>query len=227
MLKIISCETFKEAWRTLEQCFETKTTHEAQSLYRRMASMKINSAAEISAGVSEVKCIIAKLADFDEKMSDNYLIVTLLEALPSSFDFFQVVWRNEAEQNLDAFVKKLMAEAKVQITREQTEAVALAAKTKREGQKLGKDQCRYCKEKGHWLRDCPNLKTPYDPYRMKKKDQKDQDTDTQSSNDKGKREELAFMTRAHNMNERSQEDIWVADSGCTHHMPHTSSCLST
>ena len=111
-----------------------------------------------------------------------------------------------------------MAEANVQVAKENTETVALAAKSnKKERPELDKDQCRYCKEKGHWLRDCPNLKTPYDPNRMKKKDQKDQNSDTQNNNDKSKKEELAFVT-AHATDNLSREDIWVADSGCTHHM---------
>ena len=105
MLKIISCTSFGDAWRTLEQCFETKTAYEAQSLFRRLFSMKFASAAHISAGISEVKGIVARLTNLDEKVSDNILIGAMLEMLPSSFDFFQVVWRNDTEQTVNAFVK--------------------------------------------------------------------------------------------------------------------------
>ena len=119
--------------------------------------------------MSEVEEIVAKLRSLDGKFSDNILIGAILKALPDSFDFFQVVWRNDPEHTVDAFIKKIMAEANVQITKGHTEAVALAAKTnKKERLELDKDQCRYCKEKGRWMIDCPNLKTPYDPNRMKR-----------------------------------------------------------
>ena len=29
---------------------------------------------------------------------------------------------------------------------------------------LAKDQCVYCKEKGHWVRDCPNKKKRSPPH---------------------------------------------------------------
>lgn len=59
MLKIINCVRFKEAWSVLEKCFENKTTYEPQALYRRMNSYKIQSAREVSQGISELRGIAA------------------------------------------------------------------------------------------------------------------------------------------------------------------------
>lgn len=221
MLKIINCQTFKDAWRTIEENFENKTTYEPQSLFVRLNSFKINSAVEVSQGISEIKGIVAQLKNLNEKVSDNNVIGAIISSLPSSFEVFTTIWRNSSDQSLDSLVSKLMAEASVQLSKESNETKALAAGTSsnKKGNKKGKNkknfdknQCRYCKESGHWIKDCPNLKTPYDPNHGKKKD------DKHNGNDKPEEDtfDLACMTKVEHGT--FSQDIWIADSGCTHHM---------
>lgn len=217
MLKIINCETFKDAWKAIEENYENKKTYEPQSLFARLNSYKINSASEVSQGVSEMKGIVAQLKNLNESVSDNNLIGAILSALPDSFEIFKTVWRNFSDQNLDKLVSKVMAEASVQTSKGANETKALAASkgTNKKGSrnmKVEKDQCRYCKESGHWIKDCPNLKTPHDPNHARKKDRKD---------DNDKKEDAAQFDLAC-MSKINQgmlsEAIWVADSGCTNHM---------
>ena len=178
LLKIISCNNFKEAWLTIERCFENKTAYEPIALYRRLFTYKIDSAEGVGAGICEIQGIATQLADLKEPVGDEILIGTILESLPSSFEMFEAVWKQSVDQGLDAFISSLMADASGKVTKE-TNATALLARDKKkklEEGKCAKDQCRYCKEFGHWLRDCPKLKDRYDPdYNAKKKPDEEQE----------------------------------------------------
>ena len=73
--------------------------------------------------------------------------------------------------------------------------------------KIAKDQCSYCKNKGHWKKDCPALKG---------KGMKPQKTTTtQSDSDES---DFSAFTSATFI---CQMDEWILDYGCTFHMcPH-------
>lgn len=180
----------------------------------------------MSSGVSELRGIVAQLQNLGEKVSDNCLIGAILSSLPSRFDIFVTVWKNSATKDVDGLVSKLMAEANEQEAKDKEDTKALSVKQKgkkrdskndrnygksNKGQderpKLPRDQCIYCKESGYWIRECPNLKTPYDPNRSKKK----------RENGKSKDNDLAFIAKVASIKAFSM-DTWVADSGCTHHM---------
>lgn len=222
ILKIINCETFGKAWETIQACFENKTAYQPQYLHRRLNSFKINSASDVSAGLSEMRGIIAQLKNLNETVSDNALIGAILAALPSSFDLFTTVWKNSASKDVDGLINKLMAEATDQMLKEKDDVKALAARSKGNSKpKVNKNQCRYCKEEGHWVKDCKKLPSPYDPSKGKNKNYRNKNDKQGTSNESNKdNEDLAFITiMADKL--RHSRDIWVADSGCTNHMsPH-------
>lgn len=117
ILKIVNCESFKEAWRTVQTCFENKTAYQPQALYRRLNSFKIRSAEEVSKGISEIRGIAAQLKNLGESVSDHCVIGAILSALPSSFDIFTTVWKNSAQQDVDDLVSKLMSEATARVSK--------------------------------------------------------------------------------------------------------------
>ena len=218
MLKIVNCTTFMDAWRSIERVYENKTSYEPQALFRRLNSFRMENVSEVSSGLSEMQGIVAQLANLGEKVSDNCLIGAILSALPSSFEIFITVWKNSAHKNVENLVSKIMAEVSEQMIKDKEETRALAAKAKtykREKVELNKNQCRYCKESGHWIAECPNLKEPYDPNR---RNRKRQDGNNNSNNSKSHDKTLAFITRAPVSASGLNKDTWVADSGCTNHM---------
>lgn len=96
------------------------------------------------------------------------------------------------------------------------ESKALAVKNRVHKDKKGsdrrsvdKDQC--CKESGHWIKDCPNLKTPYDPDRAKKRNKSNRSDEDDQEED---RQPLAFVSSE--TSKAYGPSKWVADSGCTH-----------
>lgn len=109
----------------------------------------MNTAEEVSAGISEIKGIVAQIKNLNENVSDNCVIGAILSALPESFEIFRMVWKNSAEQSLDDLVSKVMAEATEQVAKNAIESKALNVKRKDNSKKkkgtVNKDQCRYCK----------------------------------------------------------------------------------
>lgn len=216
MLRIANCETFKEAWTTIERCYENKTTYEPQALYRRLNSFRMQNPGEVPPGLSEMSGIVAQLKNLGEEVSENCFIGAILSALPESFNVFITAWKNSDNKDVEGLIARLMAESVDQARKEQ-DVVALSAKGKKRGEmkkkRLEKDECRYCKERGHWIKDCPNLKGPYDPDHGKKKKEKYNKKDKDDDNTT----DLAFMTKVTEGQKLTDEDH-VADSGCTAHM---------
>lgn len=133
-MKIISESTFVGAWKVLKQQYENKTAYEPQHLYRRLSTFKINSASEVSTGVSEITGIFAQLRNLEEEISEHFQIGTILSALPSSFDIFVTVWNNSATNDVESLVAKLMAEAAEQVSKGQEDVKALVVRA--EGKKV-------------------------------------------------------------------------------------------
>lgn len=160
VLKIINCSNFDSAWKSIQTCFENRTAFQPQFLHQRLNSYRIQSASGVSSGVSEMRGIVAQLENLNEAVSDNALIGAISAAHPSSFNIFATVWKNSADQNVGGLISKLLAEATDQALQEKGDTKALAVRGKYKGKsepRFNKDQCRYCKEEGHWIKDCPNL----------------------------------------------------------------------
>ena len=235
ILKIVNCTSFRQAWQTIEQCYENKTSYEPQFLYRKLNSFKIKTAADVSSGLSEMRGIAAQLENLNEKVSENCLIGAILSALPESFNIFVTVWKNSQDKSVDSLVSKLMAEANEQVQRSTNEANALVVRARHASRKnsrpkdqnrpqTSKDQCRYCKETGHWIKDCPNLKTPYVPRR--KSQSKSSDDRSKSPGDrKNSNKDLAFMALSDDS--ELDKETWIVDSGCSHHMSPFRSLFET
>lgn len=161
--------------------------------------------------------IVAQLTNLKEPVSENCLIGAILSALPESFGVFIMVWKNSNNSSVDDLVSKLMAEAHDQISKEKNEDTALAAEGYRKGkggsEEYDKDQYAYCKEKRHWIRECPNLKEPYDSiYRRKGEKQDNKQSSTSKDKDSTTDvKELAFMTQVEVNNKSMGESEWVGD----------------
>lgn len=239
ILKIINCTEFSAAWSTLEQCFENKTIFEPQALFQRLNSYKIGSAADVSKGISEMRGLAAQLKNLNESVSDNMLMGAICQSLPDSLKHFVSIWRNAGDGKLESLIAKLMAEANMLKRDEVEEAVALAARGKVKNDDKGKrgdkgqkkrgsrsrenDECRYCKERGHWVRDCPKRPESNEDY--KTGDKKGERSKTIGNKMHSRPEECETLDDFGMTTIQSNLSVskykWVADSGCTQHMtPH-------
>lgn len=169
-LRVSSCN--KEAWETIEKCYENKTSYEPQALFQKLNTYKISRASEVSKGLSEITGIVTQLKNLGEQVSDNNLMGAILGALPSTFEVFKTVWRNgsTADRTVDNLVTRLMSDASEIAAKEESEGETKALVLKH-FKRFNKKQprsndispakkegnCKYCKEAGHWIRECPAL----------------------------------------------------------------------
>ncbi|GKE61858.1 retrovirus-related pol polyprotein from transposon TNT 1-94, partial [Tanacetum coccineum] len=78
-------------------------------------------------------------------------------------------------------------------------------------QRLSKDECAFCHEKGHWKRYCPRLKTKDSHYKGKAV----AEANVTKCDDEESDLSLATSSRRH------ASEIWLLDSACSHHItPH-------
>nr|GEW38792.1 retrovirus-related Pol polyprotein from transposon TNT 1-94 [Tanacetum cinerariifolium] len=75
-------------------------------------------------------------------------------------------------------------------------------------QRLSKDECAFCHEKGYWKRDCPRLKTKDNHYKRKVV----ADANVTKCNDEESDLSLAASSS------RNAFEIWLLDSACSHHI---------
>nr|GEX12139.1 retrovirus-related Pol polyprotein from transposon TNT 1-94 [Tanacetum cinerariifolium] len=74
-------------------------------------------------------------------------------------------------------------------------------------QKLSKDECAFCHEKGHWKRDCLRLKTKDNHYKRKAV------AEANVTKCDDKESDLSLATSS----SRNASEIWLLDSACSHY----------
>ncbi|GJU35463.1 retrovirus-related pol polyprotein from transposon TNT 1-94 [Tanacetum coccineum] len=78
-------------------------------------------------------------------------------------------------------------------------------------QRLSKDECAFCHEKGHWKRDCPRLKTKDNHYKWKAI------AEANVTKCDDEESDLSLATSS----SKNASEIWLLDSACSHHItPH-------
>lgn len=200
---LLGCDDFTSAWKEISSIFENKTAYEASSLFQKMNCLKFEQVKDVIPGLSTAMATRSQLQNVGEAISDRYIIGCVLNALPNALKEFSMVWRNSNNSNsFEDLRKSLMAEVTTYLANNPSDTKAMNVRKDRKKGKKGdpvdKDSCRYCKEKGHWVKDCPKIKDK--PRRHQE--------DKPTSNKK-----VAFA-----IHKSVLIDEWIADSGCTNHM---------
>lgn len=203
MQKVINCTTAKEIWDALEANFENKSSSQRSMLMEKFTSFKIKSVKDISKGIGEVQSIAAKLKSMGATIDDEFIISIILKALPENFRSWKSTWKmvNAENPSLNGLITGILAEIHDMKTPESSALVATSkpwtGKRQYENRRTKKNECFYCKKPGHWAKDC-------------RKKQADED------GSKEKIHGVAMM--ATDSNSKSEQHVWIADSGATFHM---------
>lgn len=210
--------TFKGAFEAIVKMHENKTADEKQSLFERLNSYRITSLNDVNENIGEIMEIVAQLKSMKESISDTNIIGVMSASLPPEFELFKAAWKEmpEEKRTVEEFTARVFAETSELLKKKSTNDSSIALLTRsrsRQGDRSN-DTCRYCKNKGHWIQDCKELKEPYDPNYQKRKGKRVQKGNESSNN--GDIRGVAFSICIDKVD--SNMSHWVADSGCTHHM---------
>lgn len=169
IMKVAGEKTAAALWLKLESLYMTKSLASKLMLKQRLFTLRMNEGTTLKDHLDRLNSILFDLRNIDDKVNDEDVAVLLLISLPSSYEnFVQPFIFNKDNISLEEVRSALHAREMGQKgigTSTEDHASGLMAnkgsknkKNKKKqfyGSKLCKDVCAWCKEKGHWKRDCP------------------------------------------------------------------------
>ncbi|KAG8503986.1 hypothetical protein CXB51_002302 [Gossypium anomalum] len=206
-------------WVALEEKFLKKNSQNKLHLKKRLFHFTYVSGTTMNDHITKFNQLVTDLLNMDETFKDEDLALMLLGSLPEEFEFLETtLLHGKSDISLSKVCAALYSYEQRQKDKQKnsirdTEALVVRGRsyTRRKTQKgklksksrLGKDECAFCHEKGHWKKNCPKLKNKgkavVDAYVAKH--------DTSDS-------ELSLVASS----SLFHSDEWILDSGCTYHM---------
>ncbi|KAF2893779.1 hypothetical protein ILUMI_12394 [Ignelater luminosus] len=126
--------------------------------------------AKIAEHISAIELLVKQLKDVDENISNSAICSKVINSLLSKYNAFRTAWDSVSSeyQTFENLTARLLKE-ELRITNEDTETFRLALEVKALQSKLETasfkksknikelkktTSCNYCKQKGHWSREC-------------------------------------------------------------------------
>ncbi len=138
-------------------CTKTRLLENKLFLRRRFFTIKMQEGEDLFAHINMVKALADPLCSIEVKIEDGNVYMVLLMSLPPSFDNLVMSLKSMSTKDVDLQfdIVRLLHEVSKRKESENTENVALLNKTHKANQKL----CFYCREPGHFVRNCLKKKS--------------------------------------------------------------------
>ena len=206
-------------WVALEENFLKKNSQNKLHLKKRLFRFTYVPSTTMNDHITKFNQLVTDLLNMDETFKDEDLALMLLGSLPEEFEFLETtllhgrsdISLSEVCAALYSYEQRKKDKQKNSIR--DTEALVVRGRsyTRKKTQKgrsksksrLGKDECAFCHEKGHWKKNCPKLKN-------KGKAAVDACVAKHDTSDS----ELSLVASSSSFH----SDEWILDSGCTYHM---------
>lgn len=224
---LLNCVGPAEMWNKLVSLYSNTSENVKQAAWHEFYTFKIKDGESIAFQIEEFETSISKLKNADEKISETAIIARLLDSLSPKFSNFKMAWEcTPAEsQEKDKLIARLIKEDRrlSEIEDATSTMVALQVDSSKDKNKKGnsnknkkqankkrieelkkKTNCKYCSEKGHWVRECP----------VKLEDEKNKS----NHNNKAAESFYCDLTALCSMSKEHDNAIWIADSGASMHM---------
>ena len=205
-------------WQALENKFMKKSSQNQLYLKKKLFRFEYHSGTTINNHITAFNQLVADLQNLDETFKDEDLALMLLASLPDEFDhLITTLLHGQDNVSLDVVCTALYGyETRKKDKKESrfVAAEALAARGRQQDSKKGrrgrsksrgrpgKDECAFCREKGHWKKNCPKLQ---------KREKAVSDACVAEGADD---DDLALVGSCSTLH----SDEWLMDSGCTFHM---------
>ena len=208
--------------KALEDKFLKKTSQNKLHLKQRLFRFTYTPGTTLNDHITSFNQLVADLLNVDVTFEDEDLALMLLGSLPEEYEFLETtllhgkdavslrevcgaLYSYELRKKGKKESTNGAAEALVLRGRSQSQSKGKKGKSKSKA-KVGKDECAFCREKGHWKKDCPKLK------KAKADGKTVADANVAEYND-GNSDFSLVVTPSSN-----SSSAWLLDTGCSHHM---------
>ncbi|KAL5865755.1 hypothetical protein ACOSQ3_003269 [Xanthoceras sorbifolium] len=215
-------------WKALENKFMKKSGQNRLYLKKKLFRFDYLPGTTINDHITAFNQLVADLLNLDETFKDEDLALMLLASLPDEYDHLitsLLIGKDKVsfdEVCTALYSHEIRKKDKKESRNEAAEALAVRGRSQKQQKgrrgrsrskgKLGKDECAFCHEKGHWKKDCPKL--------QKKGKVVSSDACVAESSDDSDFALVGSSTASH-------PDDWILDSACTFHMTPNRGWFST
>ena len=231
---LMNCTTAQQMWDKLRDLYGECTEDATQNAWEQFYTFRITDGESLAIQIEKFECICKKLADVNESPSEAAVVSKLLSSLPTKFSPFRMAWEctPKADRKKENLIKRLIREDKRLCEVEEStsslafQVQALNLKKNEEDDKSGKSatarfvnkkkieelkkrtKCAYCKQKGHWVRECPEKQAEQNSKKAQANCSKVTDA------------YLGKVTASHSSTSGEEQNEWIADSGASKHMTY-------
>ena len=248
-IHIRETNTAQEAWETLKDQFARKSILQKVRLRQRYYSCRFQRNGNMLEHINTLKSLHDQLREIGAEIDDQELAMILLSSLLDDFKPLITALDAVGENDLSFIKVKAMLlndfDRKSDNLDLQKSENALFARRNFHGQRGNRGRgrsslirgaghadswhahadksftgtCHFCKEKGHYARDCPKKNS-----RNVNQSQSRNSADYSRCNDYNDNHDEALVTTS--PWKSTQNNSWIIDSGATQHMTYQKECLS-
>ncbi|KAL4272870.1 hypothetical protein GQ457_13G029760 [Hibiscus cannabinus] len=164
----------RKLWKALEENFLKKSSQNRLHMKKRLFRFDYQPGTSMNEHITAFNELVADLLGMDETFKDEDLALMLLSSLPDEFEHLETTLLHGKDEvtlkEVTAALYSYELRKKTKMESKYNAAEAMVARGRSKSQKpkmrgrsksksrLGKDECAFCHEKGHWKKDCPKLK---------------------------------------------------------------------
>lgn len=216
---ILMFKTAKEMWNKLQSSFEQKSEQRLEHLYLQLLEYKKDPADSVATHISKLQKLWLELNEESTRIDDcqlpeTLLLMRILSTLPDEYFEFRTTWESvpREQRSVEYLLERLtMIEMRVMKKQNDTAPTTSALFVKSKGHQptknkpkkdLSKVKCYSCHQFGHFKSKCPNKNI----------------SSTGSKGASAQSNESALYSEALLTETTSIDDLWIADTGASHHM---------